>query len=264
MSSRLVGTPLWAWLMLVLALPLLPVGCGEKSGDENRLLLYCGAGLRPPVAEAVQAFNREHGAVVECDYAGSEVLISRIKLTGRGDLYMPGDVHYVELAEKEGLTTSIHTVCYFVPVILVRKGNPKGIRTLRDLVRPDVTLGLGDPKACAIGRKAARIFAKNNIGEDEIEPRVVFRSLTVNELGIHVDVGKIDAAIVWDAVAAQYADSTDVVPIPREENVISTVAIGVLSFSEQPELVQKFVEFVTSEQGKATFKKHHYATELPE
>ncbi len=54
------------------------------------------------------------------------------------------------------------------------------------------------------------------------------------------------------------------VAIPREENVISTVAIGVLSFSEQPELVQKFVEFVTSEQGKATFKKHHYATELPE
>jgi len=264
MSSRPVGTRLWAWLTLVLTLALLPVGCGGKSGDENRLLLYCGAGLRPPVAEIVQAFNREHGTVVECDYAGAEVLLSRIKLTGRGDFYMPGDVHYVELAEKEGLIASIHTVCYFVPVILVRKGNPKGIWTLRDLVRPDVTLGLGDPEACAIGRKAAKIFAKNKISEDEIEQRVVFRSLTVNELGIHVDVGKIDAAIVWDAVAAQYADSTDVVPIPREENVISTVAIGVLSSSEQPELVQEFVDFVTSERGSASFRKHHYATELPE
>ena len=54
------------------------------------------------------------------------------------------------------------------------------------------------------------------------------------------------------------------VPIPREENVISTVAIGALSFSEHPELVQKFVEFVTSERGGAIFQKHHYATELPE
>jgi molybdate transport system substrate-binding protein len=151
-----------------------------------------------------------------------------------------------------------------VPVILVRKGNPKLIQTLRDFLRPDVTLGLGDPQACAIGRASVRIFAKNGLNEGDIQKRVAFRSLTVNELGLHVEVGKIDATIVWDATAAQYADSGEAVPIPRQQNILSTVPVAVLSFSNHEALGEEFAEFVTSERGVQIFKKHHYATELPD
>jgi len=266
MSSRRVRlTPGWAVLHFICVVTALVavVGCGEKSVERARLLLYCGAGIREPVAEMAEEFGQEHGVVIECDYAGSEVLLSRIKLSSRGDLYMPGDVHYVDLARKEGLIASSRTACYFVPVILVRKGNPKQIRTLRDFLRPDVTLGLGDPEACAIGRKSVRIFAKNGLNESDIEERVAFRSLTVNELGLHVVVGKIDATIVWDATAAQYADSAEVVAIPHQQNIISTVPVAVLSFSEHKALAEKFAEFVTSERGVQLFKKHHYTTELP-
>jgi len=226
--------------------------------------LFCGAGIRPQGAELVEEFGREHGVNFECDYAGSEVLISRIKLTRQGDLYMPGDVHYVELAEKEGLIASKKTVCYFVPVIQVRKGNPKNIRTLHDLIRPGIKLGLGDPKACAIGRKSSKIFAKNDISEEKVNENVKFRSLTVGELGNHVKLGTLDAAIVWDAVAAFSPKETEVVSIARDQNIISTVAVGVLKSAQHPELAAEFVEFITSKRGKEVFEKHHYATSLPE
>lgn len=244
-------------LLPITVLALICIGCAPESPR-----LYCGAGIRPPVAELVEEFGREHGVNFECDYAGSEVLISRIKLTGQGDLYMPGDAYYVELAEKEGLIASKKTVCYFVPVIQVRKGNPKNIRTLTDLTRPDVKVGLGDPKACAIGRKSSRIFAKNAISEEEVN--VKFRSVTVSELGNHVKLGTLDAAIVWDAVAAFSPKETEVVPIPRDQNIISTVAVGTLKSAQHPELAAKFVEFVTSKRGKQVFEKYHYPTSLPE
>ena len=234
------------------------LGCGAEPP-----LLYCGAGIKPPVAELVEEFNRERGVKIVCDYRGSEVLLSSVKLTGQGDLYMPGDVHYVELAEKEGLVASKQTVCYFVPVILVQEKNLKQIHSLEDLAREDVKVGLGDPQFCAIGRKSSRILEKNGIREEDVN--VTFRSATVNELGNHIELGSLDAVIVWDAVAAYVADKGEgaIVPIPPEQNIISTVAVGILKSSRHPETAKQFVTFITSERGRAVFEKHGYTTALP-
>ncbi len=251
-------------LLVLTTLLCLCLGCGSDKPQQTKLLLYCGAGIRPAAAELVREFTRRHGVAVECDYAGSEVLLARIKLSGRGDLYMPGDVYYVDQAEREGLIASKKTACYFVPVILVQKGNPKNIKTLADLIRPGIKVGLGDSNACAIGRKSSRIFAKNNIPGENVNRNVKFRSLTVNELGNHIKLGQLDAVIVWDAVAAYFADNATTVPIPAEQNVVSTVAVGVLSCSEHPKSAEEFLKFIASEPGQAIFKKHRYTTTLPE
>jgi len=248
--------------LLAVALSL-GIGCGERAGGPARLHLYCGAGLRDAVADIAEAFTESTGVLVEADYAGSEVLLSRLKLSARGDVYMPGDEHYVELARQEGLVASSRPACYFVPVILVRKGNPKGIRTLRDLLHPDVALALGDAQACAIGRQTQMVLSKNGIAAEDVDKRVVFRSLTVNELALHLEVGKADATVVWDAIAAQYAEDTEVVVIPAEENVVSTVPVAVLTTSGQPELARRFADFAAGPQGQAVFRRHHYSTEPP-
>ncbi|HUT90950.1 MAG TPA: substrate-binding domain-containing protein, partial [Thermoguttaceae bacterium] len=177
-------------LSAALLLPSIAFGCGAEGPR-----LYCGAGIRPPVEELAKEFGRRHGVNIICDYAGSEVLLSRIKLTGEGDLYMPGDVHYVELAEKEGLIARKETVCYFVPVILVQAGNPEKIYTLEHLTRDGLKVGLGDPKACAIGPKSLRILEKNKISKEDVD--VTFWSPTVTELANHIKAGSLDAVIVW-------------------------------------------------------------------
>jgi len=237
-------------------------GESEKIEATGPLLLFCGAGIRPPVAEVAELFEQEHGVTVQCDYAGSEVLLSRIKLS-QGDLFMPGDMHYVDVAEQEGLITSKRTVCYFVPVILVQKGNPHNIRGLRGLLQPGIEIGLGDPEACAIGRVTAKILAKNDISAEDIERNVKARSLTVYELGNYIKLKSLDAVIVWDAVAAYYPDSAEAVPIPREQNVTSTVAVAVLKSSEQPELAARLADFFASRRARAIFAKHHYSITPP-
>ena len=237
---------------------------GRGSSGTEELLLYCGAGIRPAVAELAETFSRENDVKIIIDYAGSEVLLSKIKLTRRGDLYMPGDKYYVEQAAKEGMILSSREVCYFVPTILVQKGNPRRISGLDDLLRPGVKLGLGDKNACAIGRTSRQIFAKNNIAWAEVEKNLKFQSQTVNELGMQIQAGSLDAVIVWDAIAHYYSEYSEQVHMPVDKNVISTVDMGVLKFTKHRKLAEKFVDFVTSKRGQEIFKKHNYRTESPE
>ncbi len=254
--------------MLALLTGLL-TGCSQPDGNQRpteqpELLIYVGAGIRPPVAELAEIFGKEHNTNVVADYAGSEVLISKIKLSQRGDVYMPGDKQYVDQAAQAGMISSQEPVCYFVPTILVRKGNPKGIKALADLVKPDLKLGLGDEKACAIGRTSRKIFEKNKIPWADIEKNLKFQSVTVNELGLHIQAGSLDAVIVWDAVALYYAEHGDAVRIPKDANVISTVDAGILTFSKNKENAAEFVAFMRSERGRAIFKKHQYQVDMPE
>jgi len=237
---------------------------GEATSETKELLLYCGAGISPPVDELVNAFFAECGVKVLPDYAGSEVLLSKIKLSGRGDLYMPGDRYYVGQAEKAGLILSRSSVSYWVPTILVQKGNPKGISRLQDLLKPGVKVGLGDPKACAIGRTTWQILAKSGISRKDLEDNLLFQSLTVNELGMQIQARSLDAVIVWDAMAVYYSQYGDQAPIPLEDNIVSTVDVGVLKFTKNQELAERFVGFLTSEKGRAIFAKHNYTTKKPE
>ena len=239
-------------------------GGREPGKGEEELLIFVGAGIRPPVAELAETFSKENNVKIAPDYAGHQVLLSKIKLAQRGDIYMPGDKRYVDQAAEAGMIQSQKSVCYFVPTILVQKGNPRGIKGLADLVRPGIKLGLGDEKACAIGRKCKKIFEKNNIPWIDVEKNLKFQSMTVNELGMQIQAKSLDAVIVWDAVAKYYAKHGDEVPIPVEENAISTVDAGVLKFTKSRELAEEFVGFAASERGRAIFRKHNYRVDPPE
>jgi molybdate transport system substrate-binding protein len=252
---------------LVAALWIIAValaGCRRQAagpdGQGGEVVLYCGAGIRPAVAEVIEAFEAEHDIRVVTDYAGSEVLLSKIRLVQSGDLYLPGDRHYIEQARQAGMIAASWPVFYWVPAILVAKGNPKGMHDLSDLMRPGIRVGLGDPRACAIGRTTKDLFEKNGIGWADIEQNLKFQSQTVNELGMQIQAGSLDAVIVWDAIARYYVDYGDLVAIPAEKNVISSVDIGILTCSRRQAAAEAFVVFLLSPEGMAIFHKHHYST----
>jgi len=272
--NRPIPWPLFFWVLAV-ALPALE-GCGRNGasdlpGDKAHvdsagaeLFLYCGAGIRPPVEDLVKGFEKIHRVKTVMDFAGSQVLFSKIKLSGRGDLYLPGDKHYIDQAAGQGLILYDRTVCYFMPAILVQKGNPKKVQGLEDLLREGMKLGLGNGQACAIGKVSRQIFAKNNLDWARVERTLAFQSMTVNELGLQIQSRALDAVIVWDAIARYYEEYGEMIPIPAEANVISTVNIGVLKATRQRALADRFVGYATSEEGRAVFLKHGYRVDPPE
>jgi molybdate transport system substrate-binding protein len=121
-------------------------------------------------------------------------------------------------------------------------------------------VGLGDAKACAIGRTTEQILSKNGMSREDIGDNLRYQSQTVNELGLQIQAGSLDAVIVWDAMARYYEEYGEAVAIEAGVNVISSVDIGILEFSENKEQAGVFVDFLTSERGKAIFEKHGYST----
>jgi len=235
-------------------------GCG--GGPEPvRVRVYAGAGLRPAMDELAQQFEQESGIVCEIDYGGSGMIISRAKEDTDADLFIPGDLWYVErLHELTGIIEEKRVVAYFVPVIIVQKGNPKKIKGIDDFVRSELQVALGNPEACQVGRISMKILANAGIDPDFIPAK---SSLTVNELGLWVKMKDVDAAIVWDAIAANIADAVDTIEIPPEVNEISTVVAGLMKSSQHPEEARKFVSFMRSPAGKTILSVKGYQTEPP-
>jgi len=238
---------------------------GKTTQDSESIMLYCGAGIRPAVKPVIDEFETETNIRVETNYGGSGQLFGQLSSRRKGDLYMPGAEHYVDRAVEKGLADggTKARVAYFIPVILVQNGNPKNITSLQDFTRDGLKLGLGQPKACAIGKRTLAIFEENNIPYSQVKKNVVTNTTTVNELGTAVQMRTVDATIMWDANANNFTQDGDIVRIPPEQNIPSTIPIVRLSFSESPENSQKFIDFLTSSRGQEMIKQQGYTTKLP-
>ena len=217
------------------------------------LRFYCAAGIRPAMDELLQIAPGLADA--EMDYGGSGTLLTRLKLLRAGDLFLPAEDDYVEQARSEGLVASSRTIATVIPVILVRKGNPKGIAGLADLGKPGVRLGLGNARSCQVGRASQELLKTTEAG-DAIRANVVFESATVNELGIQVKTGQLDAVIVWDAIAGLYDDCGESIAIHNAAP--SRFVIAILNSSTNPQAAREFVDFLTSPKAQAVLAKHGY------
>jgi molybdate transport system substrate-binding protein len=234
-------------------------GCKKK--DNSVLKLYCGAGLRRGVNVVKVEFEKKTGIKVEVDYGGSGIIIARAKEAKDGDLFMPGSETYVDdLQSQSGIVKSKHQVSYFVPTIIVQKGNPKKIQSVKDFFTEGTTVALGKAKACAIGKLSTKILGKSGLDRAKLDAK---ESLTVNELGIWVKMKDVDASIVWDVIASNVSDSVDAIEIPKDDNVISTVSIAVLTTSKNMNSSEKFIEFITSKEGQAILREKKYRIESP-
>ncbi len=230
----------------------------KPEGNEKAVKLYAGAGLRKAIDKLAAAFGEETGIVVEPEYGGSGIILTQVQMNKDGDLFMPGDVSWVEiLQEKTGRVESMTQVSYFVPVIIVDKGNPKNITSVEDFYREDVSAALGREEACQVGKISTAILANYGLDRSELKHK---ESLTVNEIGVWVKMNDVDAGIVWDAIAANIADTVDIIDIPKDKNIISRVVVGLLSDSKNKEAAQKFIDFLTGKRGKKILNDNGFQT----
>jgi len=246
-----------------------PHAAGAKAGSDVQrpkggLLVLCGAGLRSPMEACRKEFERRTHVPVRIVYGGSQCLLAQIAITYRNaliDLFVPGEEFYAKQAHDRGFVEQFKPVAYFVPVIMVRSGNPKGIHALRDLAKPGIRVGLGERRACAVGKTTQDLLKRHGILA-QVEKNVVMHTAMAPELGNAVKLGSIDAAINWDAVAAAYEDGADIVTIPRAQNCIVRSAAGVLKNAGNKPAARRFQEFIAGPDGRAIFGKSRYTVDL--
>jgi len=232
-----------------------------KAGTKTvELSMYCVAGMQKPVQIVTAAYQREYGVRVLLQFGGSNTLLSQIEVAHTGDLYLAGDQSYLDLARQKGLVREILPLATMTAVVGVRRGNPKQIRGLDDLLRNDVRVVLANPDQAAIGRTTRNQLQKSadwSALRDRVRKTGVFKP-TVGEVANDIKLGSVDAGILWDAVAAQYPD-LETFRIPQLAGGVANISIGVLSDSQQPTAALRFARYLTArDKGLKTFSALDY------
>lgn len=232
------------------------IGCWANALADD-LQLFVGAGLRQPVDQLVQVFQEQSGHRVFVDYGGSGQLLTKIKAAGKGDLFIPGALFYIEKLQKENKIQSYQPIVYHTPVIGVNTGQTEKVKQFEDLAKPGVRLAMGDPKAMAFGRTAMAICEKSG-HKEAILKNVTVYGATVKQLAMYVSRGVVDAAIIGRSDAFQNSDKITIVPIPTDYYQSEIIASAVLESASNPGLAQKLSKFLSSADAVAVFQKYGF------
>ncbi|HEV8604227.1 MAG TPA: molybdate ABC transporter substrate-binding protein, partial [Tepidisphaeraceae bacterium] len=228
-----------------------------KSGGEP-LMVYCAAGLREPMQAVADEYGKEFGVEVRTSFGASQAELVTLERAGNGDIYLPADESYVEMARGKGLVDVVMPVAVMRPVLGVKRGNSFGVKTLDEVLNSKMKLGQANPEAAAIGKVTRDALMKVGKWEAVAAKTVVFTG-TVNEVANAVKVGSIDGGFIWDALLKQYAD-LEGVEIGELKDVSSKVAVVVLKTSKNGVEARKFARYLAArDRGLREFARFGFA-----
>lgn len=233
-----------------------PTANATTDSTGNTVFVYSGAGLKAPMQEIGTVFKDKYGVTVEYTYAGSGALITQMELSQKGDVFIPGGTPDYAIAVNKGLVSDDpQYVAYHVPVIAVAKGNPKNITGVEDFTRSDLKVALGGINETAIGKSGDKLFKKYGIAE-AVEKNVVLRAPTINELIVAMNMGTADATLI--TIDKVNVETMETIQLSPEDNMALIIPIGTTVFTKRADLAGQFVDFVSSDEGKAIFAKHGF------
>jgi molybdate transport system substrate-binding protein len=265
-----------AWmtaLVLSAGLVLGGAGCKRQEPQKNVLVLHVGGTMRPVFEKLVQLYKEQTAQAIEINAAGSGELLTHIEMNKQGDLFVCHDP-FMDILMSRGLGQDAWTVAGLTPVIVVPKGNPKGIHSLYGATDPNVSLALTDPAYSTLGHVLPTIFRKAGIDLSAVQARPNAKCFREGGQAANaVKMRDADAAIVWNAVAHLRQDAllaiplqSEHLPVPGVDAVTSAtkkrydigkirVTIATLKCSAHPEEARRFAEFAASPQAQGLFKE---------
>jgi accessory colonization factor AcfC len=137
--------------------------------------------------------------------------------------------------------------------ILVQKGNPREIRSISDLSKEGMRVGIS-VSGCLTG--VWDDLATKAGFTEQIRKNTVAYADGCGELMSFINKKKVDAILGWDAFKKLNVQTMDIVELPKDLQVHRSTAIGVITFSKNKELAKKFIDFLVSEKGKKIYEEY--------
>lgn len=239
-------------------------GCAK--GKSETITAFCGSASKPAMEEAARVFEERTGIRVYLNFGGSGVVLSQMKLSKSGDLFIPGSPDYMHKAKTGGVVypETEKIIAYLIPAILVQEDNPKDIQELSDLVRPDVKVGIANPESVCIGLYAYEILEYNKLIEKiQKAGTIVTYAESCSKTATLIALKLVDAILGWRVFSIWHPDRIDVVYLkPEQIPRLSYIPGAISTFTKNKENAQKFLDFLTSPEAQKIFVKWGYiATE---
>jgi molybdate transport system substrate-binding protein len=233
-------------LAVVAAVPAAVLtGCTAQPADpDGAVLVFAAASLTKTFTAIGEAFTAAHPATpVETSFAGSADLLAQLTGGARADVLATADAATMDKAEAAGLldgppaSFATNTL-----TIAVAPGNPKGVRSFRDLNRvatvmcaPQVPCGAALP-----GIEIRTGTPVNPVSEES----------SVTDVLNKVIAGQADAGIVYITDARGAGERVQAVPFPEAATAVNSYRIAALAEAANPAAAAQFIDAVTGPRGR--------------
>ena len=241
---------------------LLTLTVSAFAGAPQPVVVFAGSASQPPLEEAAEVFQAKTGIPVVLHLGGSGTMLNQIRLTGQGDLYVPGSPDYMEKARGFGLVDGPSSIiAYLIPALIVSKGNPLRIHKLEDLQRTGLRIGIADPNGVCVGLYAVEILEANAI-TDKVRDNLRGMVESCAKTAAMIPLNMVDVVLGWREFATWNPEAMDVILLePGQIPRLAYVPASVLRKAKNPKGADAFVAFLESEEGQAIFQKHGYITD---
>lgn len=232
---------------------------------QERLLFMCGAAAAPVADLLAKKFEAKTGVKVDVNIGGSGMLLSQIKLAKKGDVYFPGSIDFIDQASKDGIiaTDTVTPLVYLVPAINVQPGNPKNIKSLKDLCRPGLKVIIANPETVCLGVFATELV-DHLFSADE---KKAFRANVINyaesceKTANAISLKSADAVLGWSVFEHWNPELIETVKLDPSEIIrISYLAAAIPLCAENPGKAREFIDFMKSSEGLDCFRQYKYFT----
>src|SRR3989304_3495328 len=126
-------------------------GAGGRS--DRKVVLFAAASTTSALEEISRRFRREHGIVVEANYASSSTLAQQIENGAGADVFVSANENWADYLEGVGLVGKKPQGLWGTRLVVTRRAEAaENIAPPQDLLADRIKpLALGDPEAAPAG-----------------------------------------------------------------------------------------------------------------
>ena len=222
--------------------------------------VFSGTGMVKPLNEISEIFSNKYGHQVNVTYKSAGQSMITMELTKSGGVFFPGSEVFLYRAVDKGIIQKGHIqhIANRIPVIMVRKGNPKNIKSLKDIYKGDssiVSFCLHDKKT-TLGKLAREKFLSAE-QMSLLEDNIVSVEATLALVGNKIVLKVVDAGFGWLSYVQNRKD-LEAIRMPELDRHIIKLSIAPTIYAKDYNAALDFVKFVGSKDGKNVFKKYGF------
>jgi len=222
-----------------------PPSPSTAPGLSGPLTVFAAASLTETFGDLQTALKTSSPSLsLIYSFAGSGALVTQIQQGAPADVIATADVASMKKLADAGLVGPPVTFARNKLQILVAPGNPRGIRCLSDLSRPDIKLVTEDESVPA-GKYSAQVLRAAGV-----TVRPVSKETDVKAAVAKVTAGEADATIVYVTDVTAAGSKSQGVDIPDAENVVAEYPIAVAKGTTNGVAAAAFVDAVVKGSGR--------------
>ena len=221
-----------------------PSGAGAATLS-GRVTVFAAASLTGSFTTLGEQFEKAHpGTDVEFSFGPSSGLATQITQGAPADVFASASQKNMDQVVSAGAAADPKPFARNSAQIAVPPGNPAGITGLADLAKPGVKVALC-AAAVPCGVVARQVFANAAVTVTPVTDEVDVKA-TLSK----VQLGEVDAGVVYVTDVEAAGDKVLGVPIPADVNASTSYPIATLTDAPNPAAAAAFVDLVRSEEGQ--------------